>query len=158
MGLVALGAVNVWLLTQIFGDFVPGGQAAFETVSWTPKLSTSQDGAMGIKAPRAHDQTLSHPVFFKTRDPFVARPVAPFAATNSAAPSPVYVDPGLVLGGIVITGSTRKAYIFQKTNPSGNWVQEGDEIVGWKISSVSPGVATLRKDGRDIELLLYPER
>ncbi len=61
------------------------------------------------------------------------------------------------MGGVVITGGAKKAYLFRKTDRTGAWLAEGEEIMGWRVHAINSGGATLQKDGRDIELPLYPQ-
>ena len=58
----------------------------------------------------------------------------------------------------MITGGAKKAYLFRKTDRTGSWLAEGEEILGWKVRSIDSGGAKLQKDGRDIELLLYTQQ
>jgi hypothetical protein len=156
-GLVALGAINVGLLTQIIGGVIPDGNAAFEKAVWTPKLAKLDDSVAGTKAVATSDQILSRPIFFKTREPFVPRAAPSPTAAKQSSP-PVLLDPGLVLGGVMISASKKLAYLFQKSNPNGTWVKEGEHFVGWKLEFIDAGNAKLQKDGRTIELQLYATR
>jgi hypothetical protein len=102
---------------------------------------------------------LAHPIFFKSREPFVApaKAAAPPAAVPASPPAPVFVDPGLILGGILMNEGLNKAYLSRKTEPDGAWVTQGESFVGWKLRSIEPGRTKLEKDGHVIDLWLYPE-
>jgi hypothetical protein len=54
-------------------------------------------------------------------------------------------------------GGLRKAYLLTKTNPAGSWVTEGDNFMGWIISSVDSSSAKVQQQDRTIELQLYPQ-
>jgi len=78
---------------------------------------------------------------------------------TKAAPPPVaFTDPGFVLGGVMVNGTIKKAYLLQKTDKSGAWVGEGDDFVGWRIQSITADAAKLQKETHVIEVRLYPER
>jgi hypothetical protein len=44
------------------------------------------------------------------------------------------VDPGLVLGGVMIKNDVRKSYVFSRAGASGAWASEGDEFMGQRRS------------------------
>jgi hypothetical protein len=101
----------------------------------------------------------TQPVFFKTREPYVApppRPAAPTPATAPKPPPPVVVDPGLAVAGIIIGGGVRKAYIHGKADQQGGWVSEGEVLTGWKVQTIGPGAVELQQQDHTIELQLYP--
>src|SRR5262249_18010339 len=100
-------------------------------------------------------QTLTRPIFFKTRAPFVPAPPPAAAVAPVAAPPPV-VDPGFVLGGVTITPAIKKAYLATRANPTGNWVSEGEDFLGWTVAAIDDGGVRLQQHGRSIELRLYP--
>jgi hypothetical protein len=158
-GLLALAGVNISLLILISGDIAPETYASSGPIERTPSLSAAAEGIPNPKAIEAYAQTLAHPVFFKTREPFVAtpKPVPSPAAVPGSPPAPAFVDPGLVLGGVLINGRLGKAYLFHRTNPDGAWVTQGDSFAGWKVTTVEAGRARLEKDGHLVDLQLYPE-
>jgi hypothetical protein len=50
---------------------------------------------------------------------------------------PVAVDPGLVIGGVMLKNGLSKAFLFTKTGPSaGTWTGEGEEFQGWWVRSI----------------------
>jgi hypothetical protein len=155
-GLSALVGINAWLLAVVAAGIAPDDQAAVAPVDWKPNLSVSADGMAVRKPIDAYKQTLAHPVFFKSREPYVAPPPPPPPPPNVVAPPPVAVDPGLVLGGVMINRGNKKAYLFSKADPRGTWVSEGEMFLGWTIQSVDHAGARLQQQGRAIELLLYP--
>ncbi len=157
-GLLALAGVNISLLIAIAGDVAPETHASTGPAEWTPSLSAATESIPNPKPILAYEQTLAHPIFFKSRGPFVA-PVkaAPPAAVPAAPLAPIFVDPGLVLGGILMNGGVNKAYLSRKTDPNGTWVTQGESFVGWKVRSIETGRAKLEKDGHVIDLWLYPE-
>lgn len=75
-----------------------------------------------------------------------------------SAPPPAPMDPGLVLGGVVVVEQARKAYIFNKADQRGGWFSEGETVLGWTVESIDAAAARLRQGDRSIELQLYPKR
>src|SRR5262249_53412949 len=152
-GLVVLGATNIWLVTAI-ADWSSADRAVADNAEWDPDIAGSIERAAPRKPISAHKETLTHPIFFKTRMPFVPPP--PLPATPKVVAPPPIVDPGLVLGGVMIEKQLKKAYVFTKANPQGSWMKEGEEFLGWKVQSVDSKGVTLQQQGRTIELKLYP--
>jgi hypothetical protein len=159
-GLATLVGVNLWLLSIILGD--PTGEEASSVAApaWDAKLSgRGRDGA-GPKPISAYGQMLAQPVFFKTREPYVAPPPRQVAPPAPAAvpkpPPPAIVDPGLMVAGIIISRGLRKAYIHGKSDPNGNWLSEGESLTGWKVQAIDAGGVKLQQQDRTIDLQLYP--
>ena len=161
IGLLILGGSCMLLLKLTAQEIRQDDVVAPAKVEWTPKLSISA-GPVADAAPlSAYRQTTERPLFFKTRQPFVPLPhppprLAP-AVAKSAPPPPPPADPGLAVGGVIITGQAKKAYLFNKTDRTGSWLVEGEEITGWKVKSIDSAGAMLTKDGRDVELPLYTQ-
>jgi hypothetical protein len=160
IGLLILGGGSIALLTLTAAEILQDDDVPRAKTEWTPKLSTSAERLSSATPLSAYHQTTAHPVFFKTRQPFVAppppAPPPPPVARPNLPPPPV-VDPGLAVGGVVITSGAKKAYLFRKTDRTGSWLAEGEEIMGWKVQSIDSTGAKLQKDGRDLELPLYAQ-
>jgi hypothetical protein len=159
-GLASLAGVNLWLLSIILGGTTGEEAQRVAAPAWEAKLSgAGRDGA-APKPISAYGQTLAQPVFFKSREPFVApppRPVAPPTPAGIPKPTaPVVVDPGLTVAGIIIGAGVRKAYIHGKSDPHGSWVSEGESLTGWKVQAIDAGGIKLQQHDHMIELQLYP--
>jgi len=156
--LAALVGVNLWLLTIILAGAVGEEPAPMAAPAWDAKLSGPGKGETAAKPITAYRQTLAQPVFFKTREPYVAPPpvASPTPAAMPKPPPPVIVDPGLKVAGVIIAAGVRKAYIHGKTDPHGNWVSEGETLTGWKVQAIDAGGVKLQQQDRTIELQLYP--
>jgi hypothetical protein len=155
-GLLILLGVNVWLLAGIATEVVSDSSVATEKVDWHLGLSASVGNVAKRKPIETYPQILARPVFFKSREPFVPAPTPPPPAPLTATPPTIVVDPGLVLGGVMIKNNVRKAYVFSKAGASGAWTSEGEEFMGWQIRSIDRTGAKLEQKGRSLNLLLYP--
>jgi hypothetical protein len=154
LGLALLAAANVWLLLMAVQQATSEDQTAAEEPAWTPRLQGSEDARTQTTATVSYQEILAHPIFSRSRAPYV--PSAPPAPKPNPPPA-AFIDPGLVLGGVMVNGTTKKAYLFQKTDKSGAWVGEGDDFVGWKVQSITADAAKLQKEAHVIEVRLYPE-
>jgi hypothetical protein len=155
LGLVLLAAANIWPLLMAAQQATSGDQFAAEGPGWTPRLARLEDARAQTTATVSYQEILAHPIFSRSRAPYV--PSAPPAPKPSPPPA-VFIDPGLVLGGVMVNGAIKKAYLFQKTDKSGAWVGEGDDFVGWRVQSITADTAKLQKETHVIEVRLYPER
>lgn len=157
LSFVAMGCVDVWLLTVALGTFANDDEVPTGKFEWSSRLSTSGSGMPDVKPINAYNEILLRPVFFKTRAPFVPPPPPP-PPPQAAIPRPPPPDPGLVLGGVTIARGIRKAYLMSRAGPGGTWVSEGESFMGWKVESVSATGTTLQQQDRTIELELYARR
>jgi hypothetical protein len=149
-----LAGVNAWLLSVALDGNVGGNPTTASERAST--LSAAIDGVPGAKPITAYDQTLAHPIFSKSREPYVPPPPAPPPPPQVAKPAPPpIVDPGLTLGGIVITDESKMAFVISRTDPRGLWLKEGEDFQGWKLKSIETTGATLNQQDRSIELQLY---
>jgi hypothetical protein len=161
LALLIFGGTGILVLALTVAEIVQDDVVTMTKVEWTPKLSTSAERLGNPMPLSTYQQTAARPIFFKTRQPFVQPPPPPPPSlppvARPPAPPPAVVDPDLAVGGVIITGGAKKAYLFRKTDRTGSWLAEGEEIMGWKVQSIDSAGARLQKDGRNIELPLYAQ-
>jgi hypothetical protein len=156
-GLLLLSASDLLLLKIAATEAISENSTGTDKIAWNANLP-GVSGALAKRRPiEAYREIVAHPVFFKSREPFVSAPPLPPVA---AAPPPptVAIDPGLALGGVMIKKEFRKAYVLSRAGPGGAWIKEGEDFMGWKVVSISSGGAKLEQAGRSIDLPLYPEQ
>jgi hypothetical protein len=151
--LAALGVLNGWLMMVLLRGEEVGVQAPPASVAPSPELSGDASGLAAVKPARGYTETLAHPVFLKTRAPYVPPPPPPPAAPQVGPP--VSVDPGIALGGVAIRGQLKKAYLFSKGGPPGSWIAEGETFMGWNVEAIHATGATIKHADRTIALELY---
>jgi hypothetical protein len=156
IGLFIVVGINAWLLTALVTEVVSDNLAATEKVDWQVSLSASAGSVANRRPIEAYGQILARPVFSKSREPFVPVPPPPPPAVKQTPP-PVAIDPGLVLGGVMIKNDIRKAYVFSGANTNGLWISEGGDFMGWELKSISGTGAKLEQNGRLMDLQLYPK-
>ena len=156
-GLIGLGGLNLVLVDAI-ASTVWRDETTGDVPAWSPPLTTSSIDVAAVKTKGPYHYALAQPLFFKSRQPFVPPPPPPPQPIAAAPPAPLAmpVDPGLALGGVIVTKQVRKAYVFNRSDAKGSWVAEGEQAAGWSVQSIDQARAVLRKDGRTLELLLYP--
>lgn len=79
-------------------------------------------------------------------------PVQAFAAPQT----PVVTDPGFVLGGIIVRGGVRMAYLSTRSSSVGVWIGLGEELTGWKMKSIDEAGIVLHNGDRELSFQLYP--
>ena len=158
-GLLVLGGINAWMLTTITRDDPPEDQGNVAGTEQAIRLAAMPGSIPNTKPIDAYSETLAHPIFFKTRLPFVPPPPPPPPPPPKlVAPTPAPVDPGLALGGIMIDRALKRAYLFTKSDPHGTWVTEGESFMGWTVQSINSEGTRLQQQDRAVELTLYPQR
>ncbi|WP_456712905.1 hypothetical protein [Bradyrhizobium sp. USDA 4353] len=144
--------------------------ARFATLSMGEEGSTSGRGAWDAPVPSAiasvagrqpvetYAEILHHPVFQRSREPFVPPPPAPPSPLPIVAPPPASTDPGLLVAGVVINRGNSKAYLLSKVGGgAGSWIIENETFQGWRVTSIAPSGVRIEQAGRAIELQLYPK-
>ena len=156
-GLVAVGVIDMLLLADLIAWWATGS-ATTRAAEWKPNISAHEEGAPAIRLVSDYTQILAHPLFFKTREPFVPPPPpSPRPPKAPTLATPV-IDPGLSVVGIVINGTMRQACLLSNSDHDGTWVREGDEYAGWRLQAVTAAAAKLQRDAKSIELRLYPKQ
>jgi len=158
-GLLLLLGVDLWLLKIVGIEALSETPGIAEKAEWNANLAAAPGAAAKPKVIDAYREIVTRPVFFKSREPYIAPPPPPpVVASAPPPPPPPVVDPGLALGGIMIKKELKTAYVFSRAGANGAWTKEGEAFMGWKVVSISKGGAKLEQAGRSIDLLLYPER
>ena len=155
-GLLGLSVLNAALLAGVAAQLASDGSTSLGKVEGTLIVSGSIKEAAVRKPFEAYNVILAHPVFFKSRAPFVAPPPAP-SPPPPAPPPPVATDPGLFVGGVMLKDGLSKAFLFRKAGSvAGTWASEGEEFQGWRVRSIDNSGVKLEQGGRTIRLSLYP--
>jgi hypothetical protein len=120
MVLGGLVGLNIGLAAIAASALLSSDAPALPRVDWTQQTANADPVPSDAKPIARYMQTLAHSIFFKTREPFVAPPPAPPPSPpTTRPPPPVVLDPGLILGGIVVMQGVRKAYLFVRpTRPA----------------------------------------
>jgi hypothetical protein len=154
--LAVLGACNVYLIFAIVQAMTSVDRTSTDDASWTPRLARPDNAETQTRLAIPDQIILRHPVFSRSRAPFVPPP--PPAPKARVVGAPVFTDPGFVLGGVMLNGEAKRAFLLRKGNQIAAWAAEGDDVEGWKLQSITAETATLQKESHVIELRLYPER
>jgi hypothetical protein len=156
-GLLFLIGVNATFAFWIFHSLSSDSAVEISTGAWVPEANAALTDIAGPSAPNAYPETLARPIFFRDRRPYVPPPPPPppvQPAPVFVAPSPV-TKPDLVVSGIALIGDAKQAYLGYPPNPDGIWVKEGEDVMGWQVSSITSAGVTISRAGQSIDLLLY---
>lgn len=151
----AMSGLNLALLGLITIRALPDHEAITTPSTWETGLS-SIARATGRKPAETYAQILAHPVFFKSRVPFVPPPPPPPSSPKNPAVAAV-IDPGLFVEGVMIKTGLSRAFLLSKSGMNGAWVAEGEIFQGWQVKSIDGGGVKLEQGGRPLELQLYPK-
>src|SRR5258708_30664347 len=86
-GLFIVLGFNVWLLMAIATEIISDRSAAADKVNWSPGLPSTVGNISSRKPIEGYGQILVRPVFFKTREPYVAPPPPPSPAFIAMPPA-----------------------------------------------------------------------
>jgi hypothetical protein len=110
-------------------------------------------------APQSYPQTLSRPLFRATRRPPEREQPAAAARPQAAPPRQAARLPeNLELVGIMQEeGRAGRALIRQGEAATGQWVEVGHMLQGWRLSRIEAGGIAFEAEGREQRLTLYRE-
>jgi hypothetical protein len=99
-------------------------------------MRTSVTSGADARAHKTFDSILQRPLFSRQRQ----------AAVVISAPPPPLVPraQNLVLKGVFINGASSKAFLTSERDPLGTWVENNEEISGWRVVSIKPDAIMLR--------------
>lgn len=104
------------------------------------------------KAPPTDTETLSRPVFAKSRRPIPKVAATPAQETPSAGP-----PPAVTVQALVLSNGEWRAYLVSRGDNKGDWYLPGQLVDGWTISEIHASDLTLKSGERTEILSLYPE-
>jgi hypothetical protein len=163
--LLMLAALDLWMALWL-GMVAFGDTETATVTTGQPARASQQERTVPVPKPAADYQAaLARPLFFRTRSPYVPPPPPPPAPQPSVMaveppppPPPLPIsEPELTLAGVTITARVRKAYLVSKAGGEGTWCNEGEEIQGWRISSIGDSSIALDDGERIVHLPLYEE-
>jgi hypothetical protein len=155
IALLMAGCLNLVLIAQIVTHALSSDVAVTTRSAWDAGLS-SIEGATGRKPLGAYAQILAHPLFFKSREPFVAAPPPPQPPPQTQS-STAMSDPGLIVEGVMIRAGLSRAFLLSSGGMNGAWVSEGEVFQGWQVKSIDRSGVKLEQGGRPLDLQLYPK-
>jgi hypothetical protein len=146
----ALGA-GLFAAYAIFG---PDGSDSVTTVpEWKPP--TLAIGELDPPKLAAADvETLSRPIFSKSRRP---SPKAAATPTAAEASEPVASPNGVVVSAIVKNKKMSQAFVVSMDTPQGAWKKVGETIDSWTISAINRADLILKIGEQKVKLRLYEE-
>jgi hypothetical protein len=157
--LAVLGAINLLLGAKLVTLALGEDPAAPPRAAWEASLPRSIAGLAGRPPVEAYAEITAHPVFTRSREPFVPSPPPPPRPVPVVPQPVVSADPGLLVGGVMIHAGTSKAYLQSKAGPGdGAWVTENETYQGWQVKMIDPSGVRIEQAGRMIELQLYPQK
>lgn len=96
-------------------------------------------------------ETLARPVFSPSR--------RPASAPAEPAPASVPIETSqpleLTLAGVMISDAGRQALLVSPAAPSGEWVEVGSEVGGWRLVSVEAGSVEVTSPAGSRTIQLY---
>lgn len=132
-------AALLWPVSSSGGAAVP---------DWTPPTLAVVE-LDPPKPPSADVETLSRPIFSKTRKPSPKAAVAVDAANISEAPT------GVVVTAIVRNKKVTQAFMISTEAPDGAWRKEGDQVDSWTLHKILPAEVVLQSGDRLTKVKLY---
>jgi hypothetical protein len=130
-----------------------GSNADVKAPDWAPPTLAVGD-LDPPKPPSADVETLSRPIFTKSRRP------SPKAAAPQVAPEtgPVSETPsGVTVSAIVKNRDGAQAFIVSPESPDGAWKRIGDTVDSWTIAIIAGSEILLKSGERAAKLKLYAE-
>jgi hypothetical protein len=99
------------------------------------------------------EQTLTRPIFTKSRRPSSSARQASMESTAHTESAP----PGFALGAIIGFGPSKRAYLLGHGATAGEWLSVGEMFEGWTIAEIGELNLTLKSGARIAILKLYPD-
>ena len=126
--------------------------ALLSEADWLP-------GEAGAAEAVTYPEMLARPLFRSSRRP--AEAVKPQIATQESAPpehAAKLPDDTRLVGIMKETGGAGRALIRSGASPTGQWVEIGHVLEGWRLSRIEAGSVYFETGGEKLKLSLFPSR
>jgi len=140
-----LGAIVYYGLQPVEASETVTGALGGAGEKKVPEVPGKQIAALG--------RTLAAPAFFRSRAPYVPPAVV---AVPVAAVAPIAPPPTVTIAGIVIDKRVKKALVLSPADNNGTWLNEGDQVMGWRIEAITAAGVTLRQNSSKLDVRMYP--
>ena len=154
---IGLALAN-WHVLMMPIDISAAAPPAAPAITATGAVEHLADAPPALTA-AAFPATLARPLFRDTRRP--PDPAKPEIADARPAepPKPVRLPDGLALIGIVKeSGDSGRALIRSPASGTGQWVEVGYLLEGWRLSRIEAGSILFEIDDRKQSLSLFPQK
>lgn len=155
MAIILGAAAFATLLSALFALYGLMGPTDAGTERAAPDWKPPTLAIVELNPPKpasADVQTLTRPIFSKTRKPTPrSAPRASEPVVTSSAPS------GVTVSAIVKKGKTAQAFVVSPDAPEGAWKKIGDTLDSWTISDIASDALTLRSGGNAATVKLYAD-
>jgi hypothetical protein len=119
--------------------------------------TVANESAAASPAHLTDAQTLTRPIFSKSRRPDVHDDQHARESLSMASPPPL--PTGLIVRAVVVLGENKSAYVVCDSFPDGKWMKEGESIQNWTISAVHDLYLILKNGEHTSQLILdYSEK
>lgn len=157
LSLMLLGALSATTLAAaLFATYALLGPVGSDAVGATPAWTPQTLAAVELdppKPPGADVESLSRPIFSKSRRPSTRAPKRPAPDSTEIAITPNR----LTVSAIVTRKIARQAFVVSADTPEGAWRKVGDTIDSWTVTSIEPGRVILKNGGRTARIQLYAD-
>jgi hypothetical protein len=138
-------------LFALWAFLAPEVVEAAAAVDWRAPVF---DGKAAAHAAFGDDsQTLTRPIFVKTR-----RPAAPSATAAPVVGEPAAPATGVVVSAIVAAKGARRAFLATPSNPDGAWLSVGDSFAGWTVAKIESTRVEVKNGAQSAQLQLYSQQ
>jgi hypothetical protein len=142
--------LSCWIVLVAAVTLVAVTSAEMSTISFPTWFSAGTSAAQVPQArARRYENIVQRPLFSRSRQAaMVATAEAP------APPAPVQLDQNFSLKGVFINGAKAKAFLTTSGQPLGTWVNNNEELGGWRVVSIKPDQVILDNQNKRLVIPL----
>lgn len=154
-GMILAALLAIAGLTALFALYAIVGPVSSSSLARRPDWSPPTLAGEELEPPKpasADVETLSRPIFSKSRRPS-PKHAAPQATSGNAAAAP----DGLAVTAIVRSKGITRALVLSMDAPGGLWQKVGDTVGGWLITAIEPTELILSSGPQVVRVKLYSD-
>ena len=142
---VCIAGAGAFALSALCSPSIDAAAPATALSAWrAPRMAAT--GKASAKPAVYGDETLTRPVFAKSRRPFKGD--KPGKQETAAAQAPA----GMALRAVVGFGGKRRAFIVTSALAEGQWLGVGEALEGWTIAEMDRAFVTMKNGERSARL------
>ena len=160
LGVLSCGAVSSTYIAYVSTQPDMESEHSDQPQWRAPKIEAGP--LLRLPPAEAFVQTLTRPIFWKSRRPYEAPQndvrkdaIKENPSIVAASRAHAAANPDITLSGLYRADGRKKALLASRSSPESKWLEAGEQIDGWTLSSIDDESVSLQNNDQTLRVPLY---